>query len=353
LSAVAQQREYNKAQVVLIVTNSPLGGSPEVMLTLQTSINGNLPGASGATPIVLTNCTPAYLLTNMVVGGVTMVVGGMPFLSLTNTFTDQRESQANMFVTQIDVGAYAEWLRTNWTVHSANLNNGSGNFGTILYVADMRYVGTSKLSVVRLTNAQKLPPNTTIGGLNLGFSVGTHNPLYVWGNYNTTIDGLHFALTQGSTTNGNSVPAALFCDAVTVLSSNWSDSLSGGSYGSRNKVSYSMTMNAAIITGNIPSTGTTTNTFSGGVHNLTRMLENWSSSGINLTYNTSIVCLFTSQMATNQFQMPGAYYNPPTRVWGFDPTYYNINSQPPGVPVALVPIRYNWVLPAASTVSSL
>jgi hypothetical protein len=343
LSAIAQQREYNKAQVVLIVTNSPLGGSPEVILTLQTSQNGNLPGASGVTPIIMTNCTPVYLLTNR--------VAVLPFLSLTNTFTDQRESQANMFVTQIDVGAYAGWLTTNATLHAYNLNNGSANFATILYVADLRNIGTSKLAVVRLMDGQKLPPNTTAGGLNLGFSVATHNPLYVWGNYNTTIDGVHFALTQGSTTNGYSVPAALFSDAVTILSAQWADSKSGGSFGSRNSVSANMVLNAAIITGNIPSTGTSATTFSGGVHNLTRMLENWT--GNTLTYNTSIVCLFTSQMATNQFQMPGAYYDPPTRVWGFDPTFYNINAQPPGVPVALIPIRYNWILPAPNSLTSL
>jgi len=342
-SAVAQQREFNKAQVVLIITNSPLGGSPEVMLTMQTSQNGNLPGFSGVTPIVLTNCTPGYLLTNNVVQ--------LPFLSLTNTFTDQRENQANMFVTQIDVGAYGSWLSTNTIVHSHNLNNGSDNFATILYVADMRYIGTSKLAVVRLANAQKLPANTTSGGLNLGFSVGTHNPLYVWGDYNTTIDGVHFALTEGSTTNGYSVPAALFSDAVTILSPQWSDAKSGNTLANRNAVTSSMVMNAAIITGNIPSTGTSATTFSGGVHNLTRMLEVWT--GNTLTYNTSIVCLFSSQMATNQFQMPGTYYDPPTRVWGFDPTFYNINDQPPGVPVALIPIRYNWVSPPPNSLSSL
>ena len=73
------------------------------------------------------------------------------------------------------------------------------------------------MSVVRLTNAQKLPLNN-YNGNNLGWSVGTLNPLYIWGNYNTTIDGVHFALAPGSTTNGYSVPAAVFCDAITILS---------------------------------------------------------------------------------------------------------------------------------------
>lgn len=349
-STIAQQREYNKAQVILIITNWPYTGTnaalknlPQVTVQLQTSQNGLLPGADSLPTVCLvTNATPAYLLTNPVVV--------LPFLALTNHFGDDRENQTNMYVTQIDVGAYAEWLRTNSLVHGKGLNNGSDSFATILYVADRRNIGTNRLAVVRLVDAQKLPPNTTSGLLNLGFSVATPNPLYVWGNYNTTIDGTHFALTVGSTTNGCSVPAALFSDAISILSASWQDSKSIGNYSGRPQVASNMVLNAAIITGNIPSTGTSATTFSGGVHNLTRMLEYWSN--VTLTYNTSIVCLFASQMATNQFQMPGAYYNPPTRNWGFDLTYYDVNKQPPGVPVALVPIRYNWLSPAPNSLAS-
>ena len=111
-----------------------------------------------------------------------------------------------------------------------------------------------------------------------------------------------------------------------------------------------MTFNAALVTGAMPSTGTDAHSFSGGVHNLTRFLENWSS--VHLVLNTSIVNLFNSQIATNQFIMPysssetDGYYNPPTRDWGFDQTYYNPNKQPPGIPCALVPVRFNWCKPA-------
>jgi len=104
------------------------------------------------------------------------------------------------------------------------------------------------------------------------------------------------------------------------------------------------------VTGAEPSTGTSATTFSGGVQNLTRFLEDWSN--VTLTMNTSIVNLYNSQIATNQFQMPGAYYNPPTRHWGFDTTYYNPNKQPPGVPCALVPIRFNWQTPPPGSITS-
>jgi hypothetical protein len=360
-----QQAEYNQAQVVLIITNSPntitnsanyAGTNPMVQVILQAGNNQSLPGADTSPHIFYeTNMSPSMLGTNYNAYQNTFQIGNsnfnpytnfirLPFLSLTNTFTDERNTnsyyRSNMYVTQIDVGAYANWLLTNTTL-TAKLTNGAA---TILYVADQRYIGTNKMAVVRLVNATQLPYNN-----NIGWTMATQNPLYVEGNYNVTTNSsmsLTLATAVGSTTNGNTVPAALLCDALTVLSSNWSDSLSSGGYTSRHPLN--TTINAAVVTGNVPSTGTSATTFSGGVHNLTRLLEDWS--GYTLTYNTSIVCLFSSQMATNQFQMPGSYYDPPTRNWGFDPTFYNPAREPPGIPEALVPIRFNWLQPPPGSV---
>ena len=145
----------------------------------------------------------------------------------------------------------------------------------------------------------------------------------------------------------------MLSDALTILSPSWSD---GNSLlGTATRIPSSMTFNAAIITGNVPSTGTGNTQFSGGVHNLPRLLENWT--GYTLTLNTSIVVLFASQIATNQWQLPfnssaSGYYNPPTRNWGFDTTYYSPNKQPPGVPCALVPIRFNWSKPPPGALTS-
>ena len=111
---------------------------------------------------------------------------------------------------------------------------------------------------------------------------------YVWGNYNQT-NASYLATTN---TSGGTVPAAFISDSLTVLSSQWNDRLSltngytesGGTASSWNAAS-SDTINAAIVTGVVPSTGTAVGQFSGGVHNLTRLLENWSSS--TLWLNTS------------------------------------------------------------------
>ena len=198
-----------------------------------------------------------------------------------------------MFVTQIDVGAYSNWLATTYQV--TNKFN-SGTLPTILYVADQRNIGTNKLSVVRLVNGPRLPYNN-----GRGFSVATLNPLYVKGNYNVTADGVHYALIPDSTTNaGTTVPAALLCDAITILSANFNDSTSKTTTGN---ATVSNVVNAAVITGNVPTTGTNATTFSGGVHNLMRLQEDWSNNSV-LVLNTSIVVLFASQMATNQFRNP-------------------------------------------------
>jgi len=334
MSPQGEVRLYNEAQVVMLITNSP-GGLPEVTMTMQTAYNGNLPGADPS-PITtnLVNATQDYLNTNRFLQ--------LPFLTLTNTFVDERQGSTSQLVTDIDVGKYASWLSAN-TVVAGKFTGGS--YPTILYVADRRGIATSKPAVVRLSNGAELPNNN-----GLGFTVATDNPLYVKGNYNVTVNGSTYAYGLGSTTNGASVPAAFLCDALTLLSTNWSDSLSGDAYGSRNVPQGNMTVNAAIVTGNVPSTGTSATTYSGGVENITRFLEKWSN--VTLTLNTSIVVLFASDMATAQFQVPGNYYNPPVRNWGFDQTYYSPNHQPPGVPCALLPIRFNWYKPPPGSVVS-
>jgi hypothetical protein len=352
-SASSQQgllRLYNQAQVVIVVTNQPSANGtniPWMTLTLQN--NAVIPGADPSRkiyPYVYTN----GVFTNFLLDPTTRPNGIENFLSVTNKFTDIREYQTNMFVTQIDVNAYASWVSTNKYCVDAIIGKFSSTAPpTILYAADRRDVGTSpyKLSVVRLVNANQLPANN-----GRGWSVGTQNPLYIKGNYNITADGVHYATKPDQTTNsGTCVPAALLCDAITVLSAAFNDATSPSSRPA--SASPSNTVNAAVITGNVPSTDVTVTTFSGGVNNLMRLQEDWGSGSKYVIMNTSIVVLFASQMATNQFRNPvgwspapiNPYYTAPERLWGFDPNFYDPAKQPPGVPTALVPIRFNWTTP--------
>jgi hypothetical protein len=139
-------------------------------------------------------------------------------------------------------------------------------------------------------------------------------------------------------------------DALTILSGAWNDSKSSSSYTGR--PASDTTVNAAILTGVVPSTGTSSTQFSGGVHNLPRLLEDWNSpSTRTLWLNTSIMNLFNSKIATHQFVNPGTYYDPPTRKFSYDLNFLDPAKQPPGVPCALVLVRLNWAVPPPNNVA--
>lgn len=323
---------YNEAQVILIVSNRPSTTNTMVYLQVQAApSSADVPGQDPSPlTFTLTNPTPAILSTDL------------PFLSLTNHFYDGRENSTNN-VTQIDVGKYTQWL-----TNSANAiadeylipkypASGVNGYPTILFVADNRVTNSSyKEDVVRLTNGIAPPSNGGEGeGFSEGFSVATPNPLYVMGNYNQT----NPAYLGTTNTSSGTVPCALYSDALTILSTNWNDSNSLHSSFSSSSTEWnasSDTVNAAIVTGIVPSTGNTDTTFSGGVHNLPRLLEDWS--GSVLTLHTSIINLFNSAKAKGQFVDPGTYYEPPTRQYSYDQNFSNPIKAPPGMVVQTCPV---------------
>lgn len=320
-STQGRSRFINEAQTVIIVSNST------VKLVIQASPSDTeLPGSDPSSIRIISSNTPSALATNF------------PFLTTTNSFTDQRENKT-VLTTQIDVGAYGQWLATNSNVKS-KFPTGSGSYPTILYVADNRTKTSSQLTAVRLAGGGTIPAN---GGL--GWSVATPNPLYIYGNYNCPNSSY-----LGTTNTSASSPAAVMSDALTILSPSWDDRKSSSSYTTRS--ASDTTVNAAILTGIVASTGSSSSQFSGGVHNLPRLLEDWNSpSARTLTLNTAIMNLFPSETATHQFVNPGTYYDPPTRKFSYDLNYQDPAKQPPGIPCALVLIRLNWATPPPNVVS--
>ena len=155
--------------------------------------------------------------------------------------------------------------------------------------------------------------------------MATQNPLSILGYYNCP-----GATNVGTTNVGGTAACSVVCDAITILSPSWSDASSFTTAGHSVSAS-SDTVNTAMIAGNVLTTDTTASGFSGGVHNLTRLLESWT--GDTLTLNTSIICLYTSVQASQQFQMPGTYYEPPTRQFSFDLNYTYSTGLPPGTPL--------------------
>ena len=185
---------YEEAVVVLLVTNGTGGvTNPMVQVILQSSYNGQIPGAD-----------PAKVILSYAVASPVSLKTNLPFLSLTNSFIDHREIKTNL-VTQIDVGALSDWLDTQSPPRKPNCQALTASiFVTLWHVADQRLGGGKQLAVVRLKNGAQLPFNQ-----NLGFTVATANPLYVWGNYNVQTPFSAPNASAGTTNTASAVSAAL------------------------------------------------------------------------------------------------------------------------------------------------
>ena len=96
-------------------------------------------------------------------------------------------------------------------------------------------------------------------------------------------------------------------------------------------------------------TGSASGQWSGGVHNLPRLLETWS--GDTLTLNSSLVNLYNSVRANTQFQNPGVYYRAPTRNFNFDQNFLTAAKLPPGTPTVSVISRYKWTTAPINTIT--
>ncbi len=227
-------------------------------------------------------------------GSLDLTNGGALTNPISNeTFWDAREEEL-ITVTTVDM----ELLGTN-TVATAELTNG------ILYVSE-----SASNTGVRLVNGGTIPSG--------GFTVASENPIYIQGDYNTANE-----------------PAAVLGDAVTILSNDWDDN-NAASYSARDAVT-TTTINTAIVSGNVESTGPTAGgEYSGGLENLPRFLENWA--GTTLDYSGSVVCLFESEKATEQWGK-SSVYSPPDRIWSYG---MDVNNMPPGTPFVRVVSKVGW-----------
>ncbi len=233
---------------------------------------------------------------------------------------------------------------------------------------------------VRIKNARELPKNVNSDTNDSdGLVIVSENPVYVQGDFNTggavatdvatnrsigstvipTNDKYNgTTLSANSTQRYKRVPSAIMGDAVSILSNSWNDANSfynktrwdskkkqliidgaTGLTATSTKVDvYSATgvkttqtitrnaskstVNAAVFSGWMISdssqrTGSPNDKQSGGMHNFPRFLENWS--GNSLTYYGSLVTLFESEQGYADFSL--SYYNPPQRVWYYDPLF--------------------------------
>lgn len=349
---VSPQRYYNKAsmRVELWGTNS-LDRWTNIITGVSTNVYTNNNAMSitikssmyDPSPLVLSN-GPLYsprwtnwgrynIDTNLAFG--TSFTNA--WLSTSNIFFDQREGRSN-HTAQIDMGKLGAWIGNIGGTTNTNCTpywNAATPFNGVVYVNDMRYTNNNWMGCVRLTNGV----NITNGLYATGVTVATPNPLYMWGNYNCPA-------YQQSTNTSVARPCSVACDALTMLSPNWVDSSSSTALA---VTAANQTANIAIIAGNVPSTDSSVTGFSGGVHNLPRLLEDWSSA--TLWLNTSMINLYNSVQAAKQFQKPGIYYKPPTRNFIFDLNFTTSTGLPPGTPQVDRMIRGTWCNPPPNNVT--
>lgn len=234
-----------------------------------------------------------------------------------------------------------------------------------------------------LNNCAQSTTNPTACG---GFTVGSENPLYILGNYNsncytvgdpscnpgTTAANVDLTWNQSPTAATEPIHAAasVIADAVTLLSNNWQDwgcltvsaicpntgvnaiqqyagsltiPISGGT---PDRYALTTYYRVAIAGGKTIAFNNGLNNpdayfgMDGGVHNFLRFLENWAgASGAgpqgkqSLYYKGSMVSLYWNQYATGTFKCCTLVYQPPNRQYYFDPLFSSPQNLPPGTPM--------------------
>jgi hypothetical protein len=293
LSSLGQQRYYNNADLIVVVSNSNVSVTSGRWDSFATSLN--------------TNEVSTFVSTNV-------------------SFFSTRENKTVQAI-QIDVAGLRSWNNTNKSIRP----HLKPHDVETIYVSDRRTFASTSESGVRLVNGTNLPP--------LGLTVATDSPAYILGDYNVP------PAAKGTTNTTGILPASVAADAITILSSAWKDSNSKGALASR--VASSTTVNAAFLTGDV---ATTSSNDSGGLENLPRFMETWS--GQTFTYNGSMICMFNSRVATGPWKNTGSVndvYDAPIRQWALDQNFQFDTKLPPATPSLMVLIRTSWRTPAAYT----
>ena len=257
------------------------------------------------------------------------------------------ESREQTFVDEITID-YAQLF--NWMALSGS------NQSSILYITVRNIPGVNETYPAGArcpTTACTFRPYPVLRIVNasvLGrpFTISTDLPVYVLGNYNSTV---------------NWQPSAVVGDAFTWLSPGFSTAgilnRPGGAgvvTGGVTRWTYAAvgatantTMYAAVLAGhggtpfdwvtpgvtppgcNFTGAGSQSYFYGGGLENFPRFLENWG--GVTAFYRGSLVSIAYAQKATNFCGWAGAYYGAPTRNWAFDTRFQDPANLPPGTPV--------------------
>jgi Tfp pilus assembly protein PilX len=274
---IATMRLYNKASLKIEVDSSKPTTDPAYLKVFD--INNTAAPASVVTKVK------------------TAILGS-------TSMYDQRET-TDVKVTSLDMNKFNDVITTM-----------GSSYNGVVYVTDTS-TDTAK-DAIRLVNGRVLNDDIT---------VATDEGMYIQGDFNTGGAAAADVPSNGTTSGAAHVvpgytekSVAVAADAVTILSNNWNDANAASTLTAR--VAKNTTVNAGMITGNVPTDYNGSGNPSGGVHNLPRFLEMWldPSNGYqesNFTYYGSMIQLFKSTSFTGLWYTNNIYW-PPNRIWNFD-----------------------------------
>jgi hypothetical protein len=254
------------------------------------------------------------------------------YQAITGAITTNQAIQDNregtyVRLASLDVSAITSAVNSGTLITSNN-----GNTGMVLYIKDTTTNGTgvsSKIggtgtTVTTTERAIRLKSGATLP--NSGLTVVSENPVYIQGDYNTggnnppSDSGTYTSPTVSGYTRK---PAAVYADAINILSGAWNDTNSTLSI--PNRIATSTTVNTALVTGEVPSGG---GKYSGGGEGFVRFLEDWQKNGNTFTYYGSMVELFNSVTAIGSYSSSASIFKQPGLHWYYDSNFGS--TTPPG-----------------------
>ncbi|MDB9435976.1 hormogonium polysaccharide biosynthesis protein HpsA [Dolichospermum lemmermannii CS-548] len=266
-------------------------------------------------------------------------------------FSDQRETQ-KVRATVLDLNLLrtktigsSEYLLPNSGIIYATRDDAlpdisAGNTDAEKLESPVDYVDdtTRRPSAIILINGGNLGRTNSYKEEEKGLTLATNLPAYIKGDFNlhtqeeftqtlleswsnfytrTTFNN-NFACRSGDsrfpncTTGDEWRPANILADAVTLLSGDFDFRELGYTIGSQQPANNDTTFNLIIAAGDNPAKPTVDN---GGLNNLVRVIENWTSRKIKL--NGAFMQVKKSAYATGT-NPPQTLNNPPTRQWSYD-----------------------------------
>jgi len=343
---LAGVRMYNQAGLAIIINSTNTAANVNTITAVYPTVSPS-PAA-----------TPTNSVMNTINGIVSTGSSSSSTLASSYAFYDNRETA---YVKAINVDVYQLAKAVN--------ANSIPNWNGVLYISDagattynvdgtVRTAGTSTSVTcngvtasttkrcIRLINAGILPTG--------GLTIATDNPVYIVGDYNVNPNGS----TSGSsapasaptppsdvttytspTVSGTQKYAAIYCDAITLLSKNWTDNNSTGNVTPQSRWGYNTTVNTCVVAGN---TASSTGVYGGGGENFFRFLEDWGHNNNTFTYYGSMVQLYRPQQGIGAWSGSGNTYKAPALKWYYDSTLLTAGTPPGNMDIAAYLQQQRW-----------